>query len=532
MNDRELEARLRARYSARAGETEPAPLTLRRDVAAIPRSATPGRRSGRGRGMTLLAAAALLVGAGALAAGSGLLHLPSLPTPSAAVLADASPGTTARPSPSAAVSPSTIPLGLGLGWTNVPFDGQLSFVSAAGNLTEFRPGLAWLGDRFVLADVESGEVRSSIDGVDWEPLSGAPAQPYVDLLRGSSASWQDRAVGWFNPEDPPEDAPTVAGTPPITARDVVQIIGPSGAAGPTTPFKGRIESIGIGARGIVAEVHSHLDWDRWVTRKLGLRTNNDWTCCVKDVTFEDGVLEIKLRNRPGLKVVWADEGFEPGDYQDRGFGWYSPDGVQWTAMAPNDSPAPESGSSLPTGGWGSVAGVSDGFIATGTYPLEDCTDPEGSCTGIWYSADGLTWRFLATTTALPDSHRSLCIRDGCGPLPGQLLAWHGGALAIDGGGHATLWTSGGATELPLGAPLYETVATGPLGIVSFGEGQVFVSRDGIDHKIGVLPAPMAEAVNAGSSVVAVGDSTVLVLARTRTGEFTMAQSLWLGTLEP
>ena len=102
---------------------------------------------------------------------------------------------------------------------------------------------------------------------------------------------------------------------------------PTAAPSSTTPFKGRIESIGIGPSGIVAEVHSDLDWDAWVTKKLGLRTNNDWTCCVKDVTFQNGVLQIKLNNRPGLKVVWADDGFaRPGDYQDQGFGWYSPDG--------------------------------------------------------------------------------------------------------------------------------------------------------------------------------------------------------------
>ena len=59
MNDQELETRLRARYRAEASETEPAPLSLRRDVAAIPRTATPPRRLfGRGRGVTLLAAAA------------------------------------------------------------------------------------------------------------------------------------------------------------------------------------------------------------------------------------------------------------------------------------------------------------------------------------------------------------------------------------------------------------------------------------------------------------------------------------------
>ena len=145
--------------------------------------------------------------------------------------------------------------------------------------------------------------------------------------------------------------PTIAGKPPITARDILTTIRQAGTPTSTTPFKGRIESIGIGPKGIVAEVHSDLDWDAWVTRKLGLRTNNDWTGHVKSVTFQGGVLQIKLTNRPGLKVVWADQGFEPGDYQDRGFGWFSPDGEHWTEMAPNAN-ADEIGSTLPTGGLG------------------------------------------------------------------------------------------------------------------------------------------------------------------------------------
>ena len=381
----------------------------------------------------------------------------------------------------------------------------------------------------------SGAVRTSIDGQDWQALQpGDAAQGYVDLLRGSFAGWQDSAVGWWNPQD--RGGLDIAGAPPITARDNVQIVRPPGAPSSTTPFKGRIESIGIGPKGIVAEVHSDLDWDAWVTKKLGLRTNNDWTCCVKDVTFQNGVLQIKLNNRPGLKVVWADEGLEPGDYQDRGFGWYSPDGEHWTAMAPNDQPTGDSGSSLPTGTFGSVVGVSDGFIATGAYPDGTCADPNGSCTGMWYSSDGLTWRFLGTAPEIKPSGRELCIRDGCSGLPGELVPWRGGALAIDGDGRVEFWTSGGSAELPMAVQADGTVATGPLGIVSIGDGQVLVSRDGIDYKVSSIPAQMSDAVNGGgeSTVVAVGDQTVLVLESEPADEFeaTWTSSLWLGTFEP
>jgi hypothetical protein len=71
------------------------------------------RRPGRGRGMTLLAAAALLIVGGALAAGSGLLRLPTVvppvPEPSVAVVATASPDATS-PSPSEPAAPSAAPI--------------------------------------------------------------------------------------------------------------------------------------------------------------------------------------------------------------------------------------------------------------------------------------------------------------------------------------------------------------------------------------------------------------------------------------
>jgi hypothetical protein len=114
MNDRDLEARLRSWYRAEAGEAEAAPLVLRQDVVAIPRTSPHGsRRSGRGRGITLLAAAALLLIGGALAAGSGLLRLPTVvppvPDPSVIAVATASPDATSQspsPTPTAPPGPS------------------------------------------------------------------------------------------------------------------------------------------------------------------------------------------------------------------------------------------------------------------------------------------------------------------------------------------------------------------------------------------------------------------------------------------
>ena len=178
--------------------------------------------------------------------------------------------------------------------------------------------------------------------------------------------------------------------------------------------------------------------------------------------------------------------------------------------------------------------MSDGFIATGAFPDGACADPNGSCTGMWYSSDGLTWRLLGTAPEIRSSGRELCIRDGCSSLAGELLPWRGGLLAIHDDGSIDFWTSGGSAKLPMAAQEHGTVATGPLGLVSIGDGQVLVSRDGIDYKVNSIPAQMADRANGGggSTVVAVGDRTVLVLESAKVGESTRTQSLWLGTFEP
>ena len=482
--------------------------------------------------MPLLAAAALALVGGAVAVGSGVVRLPSVvppvTAPSLAVIMTASPEEPPNPTPIA--SPSASP-SLELTWTQLPLEEQ-------------SPHVAWLGDRFVLADAKSGSVRTSIDGENWQAMQpGDAAQGYLNLLRGSLTSWQGDSVGIWNPQDGPDYAGKS-----VTAPDILTVAHPSAAPTSSTPFKGRIESIGIGPKGIVAEVHSDLDWDAWVTKKLGLRTNNDWTAHVRSVTFQNGVLQIKLTNRPGLKVNWADQGFEPGDYQDRGFGWYSPDGEHWTEMDPN-AQADEIGSTMPTGDFGSVLGVSDGFIATGTYPDGSCADPSGLCTGMWFSPDGLTWRFLGTAPSMPDrSGRSVCIRDTCHDAPGQLLPWNGGALVTDGTDHFQLWTSDGLSRLPLAAgipaqtaPMQVTVGTGPLGIVSvlkdyptMDNQSAFTSPNGIDSALSSMPAQMAGANGGrGGPTVAVGDHAVLVLEWAQAHlEQDPTPSLWLGTFAP
>jgi hypothetical protein len=110
LTDRELEGRLRAWYRAEVGEDVIAPVSLRRDVAAIPRTESrPAGRFDRRRDVMLFAAAALVLVGGAAAVGSGLLRLPSLvppePVPSVAIVPTPSP---AAESPSPLISPPTV----------------------------------------------------------------------------------------------------------------------------------------------------------------------------------------------------------------------------------------------------------------------------------------------------------------------------------------------------------------------------------------------------------------------------------------
>lgn len=135
MNDRELERRLRDWYAADVDdEHEAAPGELREAVRRIPASGpTLRRRVGRPGGFTLLAAAALLVAGGMLAGSAGRFRWTAVDSPSpsqAAVEAsDPSPivSLPATPTPSGTPRPEATPfptppgdLAAGFSWTGAP----------------------------------------------------------------------------------------------------------------------------------------------------------------------------------------------------------------------------------------------------------------------------------------------------------------------------------------------------------------------------------------------------------------------------
>ncbi len=424
------------------------------------------------------------------------------PSPSPSLPAVAVPSGTPTPTSTSSAEASPPPVGqtLKLTWTKVSLDQR-------------SPQVAWLGDQFVLVDQDSGAVFTSADGFSWHTLQpGDPDPGYVELLRprhiGAAVSWQDQIVGWWNPQDGPD----VGGKPPITARDIVRIVRPPAAPTDATPFKGRIQSLAIGPAGIVAFVASHLDFDEWVASKLG----KNWVSHYTGVDFKNGILKIGMDNGPGLRVNWADQGFEPGDYLYGGFGWFSPDGEEWT-------PIP----GYLTYGFDEVVGVSDGFIAIARGEVSaTCSLPDG-CGPMWHSSDGLTWRNLGP---IADGH------------DGPMQPWMGGALVTDGVGTFDFWTSQGYRELPMAAEVRAAwkqpdagFGTGPLGIVTVlrDDGKVLVTRDGVEWEIAPIPAEMAadSTLRPGNPHVAVGDRSVLVVMSSGSYEAPI-RSLWLGTVEP
>ena len=266
LDDAALERRLREVLEEHLGAL-PLDLTVdaldrRREAKGVCPTIRPGPRHHASRGRS--------PGARRWGVGGGLrppaaaVGRPARACPSFAVRHDCVAGATTTPTPSASASPSPTP--------------SLDLDMDAGRRSMSKLRRVSRGSAIASCWPTRNPARSDLHR--WPELAGTAAwrrcPGYVDLLQGSFASWQDSAVGWWNPQDQgPTSRRHRRRSPLVTSCTTVH---PAAAPTSTTPFKGRIESIGIGPKGIVAEVHSDLDWDAWVTKKLGLRTNNDWTC--------------------------------------------------------------------------------------------------------------------------------------------------------------------------------------------------------------------------------------------------------------
>ena len=172
MTDRELEARLRAFYLTEVGEGETASLALRRDVAAIPRTIPQRARwFGRGRGLTLLAAAALLLVGGAMAAGSGLVKLPSVVPPQPAPTL---PAAVASPSPAAETpGPVASP-------SPAPKDSALAVRPGGLNIGDFRlvsDSVGWVSTPDAIYRTQDlGRTWSAVTPPSWSARKGSASR--------------------------------------------------------------------------------------------------------------------------------------------------------------------------------------------------------------------------------------------------------------------------------------------------------------------------------------------------------------------
>ena len=450
----------------------------------------------------LLAATLVLVFTitAAIAVGSGLIKLPWVDR---LLLPNPSPMSTIVPIPSPT---STIaPPGTVLTWARVAVDERsLALLDPGSPDSEFRTtGVAWLGDRFVLVDklLVGKAVSTSSDGRAWELLDeGAPGWDSYSLLSTSSAiaTWGHDTVLW---------------TPGVYTSDL-RILSPPDEPVTKSDFSGGVGSVGIGPAGIVAHVHSAIDFDAFVTSKLG----PGWVDHMVTFSFQDGILRITTDDDRSLEIVWADAGFAPGDVADRGFGWYSPDGAQWTPIPGFPANVSE------------IVGVSDGFFARGGGARCDgCRDtPDGP--GMWHSPDGLSWRNIGAATE------------------GSVLPWGQGVLVTDGMGRFDAWTADGTSELPMAGDLPPgwTASNPSFGSISFGSGpfglvslnvsahEVLFTPNGVDWSVQAMSAEMAPAAGMSRTVpswnIAVGKDSVIVLLWTEGPE--SGPSLWVGTVQP
>lgn len=393
-------------------------------------------------------------------------------------------------------------------WTRVAID-ERSLAVLDPNALDFSQNtrVAWLGDRFVLVDELRGAkaVSTSTDGRAWELLDeNDPDWDSYSLVSASSAiaTWEHDTVLWTSGVytsglsilSPPDE--------PVTNPD----------------FSGGVGAAGIGPAGIVAHVHSALDFDAFVTSQLG----PGWVEHMVTFSFQDGILRITTNDDRALEIVWAEQGFEPGDVADRGFGWYSPNGDQWRAIP--DFPANVS----------EIVGVSDGFFARGgQVRCDGCADPTDPF-GMWHSPDGLTWRQI-------------------GPVAtdGSVLPWREGVLVTDGARRFDVWTAEGSSELPMAVELPAgwgasshaiesgslAVGSGSLGLVlvNIDHHEVLVTPNGVDWSIQPMSTEMAAAAGLSRTRsitnVAVGTDSAVVLLWAGEPE-SAVPSLWVGTLEP
>ena len=388
------------------------------------------------------------------------------------------PSATMGPRPSDAPSPVPTPFltgapGADLTWSKLDASALGLVAYPFGNFSVSR--VMWIEDHFILADEALGTVRTSVDGVTWDVLAegSRDLEYYEAMVAGSIASWQDQVVGWS------------------TGASSVSIVQPTSEP-VTHEFEGLVESAGIGPRGIVVRTHSTLDFDRYITSLLG----PGWVEHMTDFSFTDGVLRITTDDDRDLELVWAETGYEPGDIADRGFGWFSVDGDEWTAIPEFPDNVSE------------VVGTSDGFIARGSRT--------------WTSTDGLSWEEVGSFAQ------------------GSVVAWLGGVLLAPNGAadfeefqFVTHDELGPLRNAPPTTPVWRSTGVGPLGLVAIRtDDSILYSLDGTDWSTSQMPEAMTADAARVAPDLAVGERSVVALVWKVEPDDSRTPSLWVGTVEP
>jgi len=404
---------------------------------------------------TTFAAAAVVA---MLALGAALFVVGGGPRPKQNALPDASAGPSQPAVVTSTPAPTAETLSLDLTWTEVHLDAGVKQV-------------AWLGDRFVMVD-DAGSVSTSTDGASWDVLEpGEPDPGYAELLKGKIVTWEDEIVGWWNPQDGPD----YTNKPPVTDRDILRIVQPPAQPRVTTPFEGRIQSIGIGPAGIVARTNFWPD--------EGTREDAVWLSA-------DG---IDWNEIPFLlfEAVGVSDGFiAVGETPEEGCAlpdgcssiWHSPDGLAWRNLGDPHAGLQSDADTYvyPLVPWMGGALATDGVGRFGLWTSQGYTElPMGADLPPAPTEVDPTFRPFAT-----------------GPL-----------------GLVSIRRDGGMGSLVMDS---------------------LVTRDGVDWKIQPLPSAMATSTDHPGPTIAVGDLSVLYLTWSghRGSAEVYVPSLWVGSVEP
>jgi hypothetical protein len=478
---------LQADAPARAPDRVLAATLDRVAVVGQERSVLSPYRDRSGSSRTLLIAATVALLAVALAAAvfvGGQLLSETAPLPIASappVLAPTQPPVPAAP-------------GLGQGptlqWT------RLDVIPPSGiGAEQGATRVAWIGDRFVLVDEDSGTVAVSADGSTWTALrDGEPDGAYFEIMASEDpiASRGGDAVSWSST---PGSGVRIRLSPDATF---------------TADFEGTVDAVGIGPAGIVVSSHVEFDQGAFIESVLGSTWGGD---NVASMGLQDGVLSLGARDGRTASVTLADHGVDEAQFDNRGEGWHSLDGKAWT-------PIPEFPGKVT-----SIVGTPDGFVAIG----DTDTGPR-----MFQSADAFAWLRMAIAI---DGFAEQMIN----PI---MLPWRDGALQTDGTFVFESWTRAGRHVLPMTAdvrarehPLTDEsgIGAGPVGILCIDvvAHEILYSPDGIEWRIQAMSDEMAQAATLirgpRDPDVAVGADAVVALLWENTSDDGARASLWVGT---